>query len=270
MTPLAHRLVTTVLQHVLNRPCESTIPRSGEKGAAVNCYVTAIDKGDDPYLVVRSLNNGQLSCLKWDGSNFSTSVAIPLDNLHLRDFHITHYYGLAEVSYHGIIDFVLMRITCWPYLKIHLVQALSHVDQYLFNKKKLITKQRKELLKVLVEHALEGHTEHEPLDLMTSLYSIKWFSHPHGEQAQSRLEFYLDSLVETGELKKTNYKYVLTGHALRAIEEYEEEERKHTENVKMQWRMFWLAFAVAALTVVQAGLVKLPPLIDLTSSVKAK
>jgi hypothetical protein len=100
---------------------------------------------------------------------------------------------------------------------------------------------------------------------MTDLYTIKWVLHPQGDQQQQKLEFYLDSLVATGELIKNNHKYVVTGHALRTIEEYEEQERKHTENVKMQWRMFWLTLAILALTLVQAGLVKLPPIIDLTS-----
>lgn len=78
------------------------------------------------------------------------------------------------------------------------------------------------------------------------------------------MEFYLDSLVLSGELKRDSYNYVVTGLALRTIEAYEEQERKHTENVKMQWRMFWLALAVAAAAIVQAGLVKLPSLVDLS------
>ena len=109
---------------------------------------------------------------------------------------------------------------------------------------------------------INSHPEHETLDLMTALYSIKWFSHPQGAAARQRLEFYLESLVETGELQKINHKYVVTGQALQAMEEYEEQERKHTENVKIQSRALWVAFAVAALTVVQAGLIKLPTFLD--------
>jgi hypothetical protein len=33
----------------------------------------------------------------------------------------------------------------------------------------------------------------------------------------------------------------------------------------MQWRMFWLTLTIAALTLVQAGLIKLPAIIDLTA-----
>ena len=266
----ARRIASSLLTRVLSRPCESRIPRSGSKGAAVNCFVTAIDKGDDPYLIVQSLHNGMLGCIEWDGSSYSKAIDLPLSDFRFGDFRITHYYGLSEVTYNGLIDFLVNRATAWPYIKIKAVLAFTHFDQYLFNNKKLIAKERMDLLKVLVNEALDGRIEHEPLDLMTALYSIKWFSHPQGTEARRRLEFYLESLAETGELRKANHKFTVTGHALRAIDEYEEQERKHTENVKMQWRTFWLALAVAALTAVQAGLVKLPTLIDLTFGAIAK
>lgn len=262
MNSITHRLTSAVLKTVLSRPCESRIPRSGDKGAAVNCFVTAIDNGEEPYLIVQSLDGDQLNCIQWDGGSYSTACSFPITDFGPSDFRITHYYGLSQVRFFGILDYVVNRTTRWPYITIHTVRLLSQFDQYLFNKKKLISKERKGLLKVLVNEALDGHPEHETLDLMTALYSIKWFSHPQGTEAQQRLEFYLESLVETGELRKVNYKYVVTGHALRAIEEYEEQERKHTENVKIQSRALWVAVAVAALTVVQAGLIKLPPFLD--------
>ena len=271
MSPVALRISTWLLGRVLSRQCGSRIPRSGSQGEAVNCFVAAIDKGEDPYLIVRSLSdNGKLDCIEWDGSSYTTPVEHPLATFQLRDFRITHYYGLYEVRYDGLVDFLIGCVTAWPYVKIHIVPTFVQLDQYLFNKKKLVSKARNDLLKLLVDEALEGRTEHESLDLMTALYSIKWYSHPAGGAVHDRLEFYLDSLVETGELKKVNHRYVVTGHALRAIEEYEEQERKHTENVKMQWRTFWLALAVAALTVVQAGLIKLPVLLDMTSASGSK
>lgn len=241
------------------------IPRSGDEGSKVNCYVTAIDKGAEPYLIVLGISEGQLECIEWNGSRYEIERKVALAEFHLADFSITHYYGLSSVEYRGISDFILNRLTGWPNFRIHVVRLLDHLGQYLFNKKKLYTKQRIELLKFLVERALDGQTEHRPLDLMTGLYTMRWFLHPQGEQQQQRVEFYLKSLVETGELQYINYKYVVTGKALSTIEEYEEQERKHTESVKMQWRMFWLTVAVAIGTIIQAGLVKLQPLIDLTT-----
>lgn len=261
MHPLVQRLCKQTLPKILVRACESRIPRSGEEGAKVNCFVTSIDRTGEPYLIVFGLVGNDLKCIEWDGTRYSIERTVPLSSLSVADFRITHYYGHAQVQYFGLFDFIRNRLLPWPYIKIHLVRQLDNLDQYLFNKKKLVTKQRTDLLKY-IERALDGKTEHEPLDLMTDLHSIKWVLHPYGEEEQRKLEFYLDALVETGELRKLNGKYELTGFALRAIEEYEEQERKHTENVKMQWRTFWLTMVIAALTVVQAGIVKLPVLLD--------
>lgn len=265
MHPLAQRLCKRVLPKVIGRACESRIPRSGEEGAKVNCFVTSIDRAGEPYLIVLSLVDNNLNCIEWDGTSYSIERTVPLSSLSLADFRITHYYGHSEIQYSGLLNFVRNRLLPWPYLQIHVVRQLSGLDQYLFNKKKLVTKQRTDLLKFLIERALDGKTEHEPLDLMTDLHSIKWVLHPHGEEEQRKLEFYLDALVETGELRRVNCKYLLTGFALRAIEEYEEQERKHTANVKMQGRTFWLTLAIVALTAIQAGLVKLPVLLDWTA-----
>ena len=60
------------------------------------------------------------------------------------------------------------------------------------------------------------------IDLMTKLYSIKWVLHPSADEQQNRLELYLDSLVESGDLRKVNTEYVVTGKAISTIEKYEQ------------------------------------------------
>ncbi|MBU0965742.1 MAG: hypothetical protein KKA54_05100 [Proteobacteria bacterium] len=99
---------------------------------------------------------------------------------------------------------------------------------------------------------------------MTKLYSIRWVVHPSAPEQEKRLELHLESLVSSGELDKINREYVVTGKAIQTIEKYEEEERKHIEAVKLQKKMFWLTIFLAILAVVQAGIVKLPTILDFT------
>lgn len=270
MNPLSQRLTRIALTRALSRPCEARIPRSGARGAAVNCFTVAIDRGRDPYLIALSLERDQLSCIEWNGNEYVIPRTLALSDLTLRELRFTHYYGHSEVIYDGVLDFLWNRTIAWPYLKIHAVRRFSILEQYIFNKKKLVTQQRKGLLKVLLNRTLDGEAEHDPLELMTELYSIRWYSHPQGGDTRRRLEFYLESLVETGELRCANDTYTVTGQGVRALEEYEEQERKHAEGVKLQAKAFWVAVAVALLTVVQTGLIKLPPAIDLTPSATAK
>lgn len=269
MNLLALHVCRYVLPRILKRACEARISRSGDAGAAVNCFVLSIDQPDQPYLMVMSVSGDNLECMEWDGARYSMERSVPLSGLSIRDFRITHFYGLSEIQFVGLNDFLWNRAVPWHYIRILVRRRLENVDQYFFNKKKLVTKQRIDLLKLLLDRALEGRTDNSAVDLMTDLHSIRWVFHPHGEAEQRRLEFYLGALVETGDLRMVNHRYVLTGLALRAIEEYEEQERKHTESVKMQWRTFWLTTAIVGLTVIQAGLIKLPAIIDRTDKVVA-
>lgn len=255
-------LTTWLFTRALKCPCPQLIPRSGDAGAKVKCFSIYIDKGGEPYILVKSLSAGVLSCMEWTGSRFDKQVDVPLLAIDSSDVSITHFYGYSEVQYKGIFNFALGRTFYLPYIQIHLVSAIETMDQYFFNKKKLLTKQRIDLLRFLVQRQLDGKPISSPIDLMTGLYSLKWLLHPDRDPQQNRLRFYLDSLVDTGELKHIDHKYQLTGEALKAIEVYEEQERKHTENVKVQRRMLWLTFAIVLLTSAQAGLFKLPTLVD--------
>lgn len=264
MKPFELRLTSAFFTRALECPCPQLVPRSGAAGAKVQCFTIYIDKGGEPYLLVKSLSEGVLSCLEWTGSSFEKPVDIALGAIESSDVSITHFYGYNEIQYNGVIDFVLGRIFFLPYFKIRLVRAIETADQYFFNKKKLLTKQRIDLLRFLVQRQLDGSPISSPVDLMTGLYSIKWVLHPDRDPQQKRLRFYLDSLVDTGELKKVDHKYQLTGEALKAIEVYEEQERRHTESVKTQRRMLWLTLAIVLLTAAQAGLYRLPTLLDMS------
>jgi len=253
------------LPKILAQECENPIPRSGEEGKNVDCFSVKIDDRGAPFFWVRSMVGDDLVGFEWDGSRFSVQKSLDLKTLQPQNLFIAHYYGLAEVRYSGISDLAIGRITRWPYTRINIVHTLNRFDQYLFNKKKLITKQRIDLLKFLLQKHLDGKTPISSLDLMVDLYSIKWVLHPDGDAQHKKVNFYLDSLVRSGELDKIDYKYSVAGAALRTIEEYEEEERKHTETVKMQRRMFWLTLVIAFLTFVQAGLIKIPTLVDFSN-----
>ncbi|WP_218104312.1 hypothetical protein, partial [Methylophaga muralis] len=71
---------------------------------------------------------------------------------------------------------------------------------------------------------------------------------------------------DSGELKKVNHEYVVTGKAISTIEKYEEEERRHTVAVKLQKRMVALTILLAFIALVQSGIINLPVLLDLTAS----
>jgi hypothetical protein len=215
-------------------------------------------------LIVESANGSSLNCLEFDGKRYTIQTKIEFESLINERFEFTHFHGLAATTYTGWLDFALGVIFRLPYIKAWLYFKKGDFLQYLYNRKKLITQQRIDLLKVILVAQVNGADLSSSLSVMTLVYTDMWYLHPNGEEQHHRVEFYLNALSETNDLKKTGVHYSITGQGIEAIERYEEEERKHSENIGGQRRMFWLTIVIAVLTLVQAGLVKLPPLLDLT------
>lgn len=264
MNRIALRLAKLVVARLLPRACKSHIPRVGGGAEFVNCFILKIDQDGTPPLVIKELIGDEVKCLAWDGQNYALVQTVSLRAVHSKQLLVKHYYGHSEIEFHGLIDYALNRASTWPYIKIHTVRAIDRINRYFFNKRKLITKKRTELLKHLLQRHLVGKTEFDSLDLLTDLYSIRWVEHPDRDIAQHQVEYFLDAMVETGELKKINHVYVVTGKALQAIELFEEQERRHTEGVKTQRSMVWLTVVLTVLAAVQAGLVRFNPLLDFT------
>jgi hypothetical protein len=260
-----NKFIEHYLKIALKSPCPELIPRSGAGADNVNCFSVRIDKGTDPYLVVLAMNKNSLSCLQWDGNRFATKVESKITDHDQSEYAIKHYYGPSEIAYSGLVDLAIGRALRLPYIWIGIRRVLAQVDQHFFNKKKFYSKKRNDLLRLLVDRMLAGQEESSAMDIMTELYSIKWFSHPAGDIEHQKVKFYLESLVASGELSTDGYHFKVTNKAVSTLEIYEEQERKHTESIKLQRRMFVIATVVAALTFVQAGLIKLKPWYDQTN-----
>lgn len=255
-----------MLPKLLSNACESSIPRSGEEGQKVNCFVVSLDRDSQPFFIATKLMGKVLTGVKWNGSSYCEEHTLDLAELGAYELRITHYYGLSTIAYDSIFDVAFHFLTKFVYLKIRLVRYIDATHQYFFNKSKIISKKRMELLQFMVSDQLDR--EHDgigTMDLMTKLYSIRWVLHPSADEQEKNLELYLDSLVDSGELRKVNHEYVVTGKAISTLERYEEEERRHTEAVKLQKKMVSLTIVLALMAMIQAGLIRLPALIDFVS-----
>ena len=251
---------------LLSRACDSRIPRSGDEGVRVNCFVVSLDNNGEPFFIATRYEENILYGLRWGGSSYSDEYSVTLGEIENYELRITHYYGLATITYDSIFDFAFHYVTRLKYIKIRIVRHLGSSHQYFFNRRKLVTKRRMELLEFMLNDQLDR--EHNGIglfDLMAKLYSINWVLHPSADQQQQKLELYLKSLVESGELQYINHEYVVTGKAVSTLERYEEEDRRHIEAVKLQRKMVSLTILLVFMAMVQSGLIKLPALLDFSS-----
>jgi len=268
MQSLERAALIFVLNRVLSRACPSTVHRSGTEGEQVNCFTTTYSETDDPYMVLLSRTGDQVSGLEFDGQNYKTPKTVPLDAINPKRLAVTHYYGLDEVAYQGAPDVAMGLVLGWPYGKIRLHRLSGRLRQRLFNTRSLPVRQRLEILRDVLA-ASEGRTDGVgALDLMSHRHGYQWAGHPDWKAHHDVLEFHLELLSDSGELRKAHDGYRPTGLALKTLEESEEQDRKHSANIRVQVLLALLAVVTSAGAVVQAGLVKLPTVVDWTDNAK--
>lgn len=262
---LPQALKIRLIDSVLKKPFpKNGVVRMGAGVELVNEKIIRFLRDEKPWLIVERREGNDLVCSTWNGDTHAGETRYPISQFKDNQFKIKHYYGPSTVYYDSLSDYARGYYLQIPYVFIHLRRSLERAGTFFYNRRRIVLGQRLELLTFMIEQAAEGKNCFDSLDLMTDMHTIRWITHPNGESVQKRLELYLDSLVDTGELKKVNGDYCLTGHALSLVEERSEQERKHKQSIKIQWLIAILAFVTALLTIVQAGLVKLNPLLDFT------
>lgn len=259
---VTYELIDSVLRKAVP---EDGVVRLGEGVELVDSKILKFLQNGEPWLIAKRRDGDMLICAVWNGRTHSGNHSFPISDFTDNQYQIKHYYGPSTLYFNSISDYALGYYLKLPYLLIHAHRLLDRAGTFLYNKRRIVLKQRLELLTFMIEQAAEGKSEFSSLDLMTDMHTIRWITHPAGESVQSRLELYLDSLVDTGELQKIDSKYRLKGPAIRLVEERAEAERRHRQSIRIQWLIAALTTATVLLTVFQSGLVKLKPLLDLTN-----
>ncbi len=257
---LRQRMIRSVLRRVLARRCPNTIPRSGREGEKINCFTAFVEKDGEPHLLLDSLDGDLVKCRRWHGDSFSVETEERVSNLVDAELRIWHYYGLYTIEFEGAWSFLWRRCTALDYIWIGVRRAWQAAAQFLFNRRSLRSQHRLRILRILVSRRQSGNmTELTSWDVMTDLYSIRWFDHPTQKSRRSEVEFQLESLVASGDLERQGIGYRATGNSLVTLEqaEAEEQERRHREAFRLQLVIVILTAIIALAAIVQAGLVRL-------------
>lgn len=266
MRNLDRLLLAHFLPKLLGRACPATVCRSGAEGMRVNCFNTTIREGDEPTYVLLKCRGSDVEALKYDGQRYATPTTIALESIDPSRVQVTHFYGLDEVRYDGIRNVALGLWVRRPYAQLHLRRLGDAIAQQLFNRRTLEVRRRLDVLRDVVGATIGGADSIDALDLMSARYGARWAGHPGWEAHHRLLERHLDLLVQSGELEKCGHGYSPTGFALKTLDESEDEDRKHSANLRVQLLLAVLTLVSAVMAAAQAGLVKLPTLVDFTEA----
>ncbi|UBO73991.1 hypothetical protein [Aeromonas rivuli] len=259
-------IIYLCLLKALSRPAPSPVPRSGKEGLAMNCYLCGIILPNNSILWAESVNREFVRGYTIDGETEEKIYQdLPLCMIRSSQLYIKKFKGIYDYSFRNGLNFIIKDITYYIDFKIFIVRRIHNFNQKPFNKHPLQSKKRTEILKILLEQYASRNSEFNVVSLMVHIHSSKYFNHPDKDAATSLLKLYLESFVESGEIIKTQgINYKLTGKAIVTLEAYENAEEKHAENIRLQKVITFATIVIMFLAAIQADLIKMPIIIDLT------
>lgn len=237
------------LRFALRRPAPERIPRTLPRAQDVNCFVAQIGDGDEkwPFLADSSDSNG-LHGRWWSGAAYDLPGCLSFSSIGSRRIEITHYIGLYEFTHTSPVNFLASELLGVPWLSI----AKDKVDQALFNKRRLVRADRINVLRITLEESIRRREfSISSSNLMSLLYSNRWIFHPDKDSLLRYCSFLLGSLASSGDLVDRQGSFTLAPKALVTISEYEEDHRRHRDQLIQQWILAGLTVALVVVGVAQ-------------------
>lgn len=239
------------LRMALREPAPTIIPRSGPRTAGLNCFVAQLGGRDNEWpFMATELGEKAVLGKWWSGTAYELPCSIPYRHLRVSEVQITHYIGPYEFRAASAVAFLAQELLGWPYVSIF----KDKLDQFFYNRRKLVRKERIEVLRIVLEGTIKNRRfAISAVGLMSTLYSNRWVFHPEKDEYLNFCTFLLDSLVGSGDLARDpgSIAYKLAPQALTTLTEYEEDERKHRDNVLQQSALKWLTVALVLVGIAQ-------------------
>lgn len=248
---------TKIIEKLLHKSCPASIPRSGDKGKAVNCYSISLYAGDIPLLLVDDINQHGFVGMYFESDRFNSRVSIPFSLMYGVSVRIEHYYGLYTHTYSSTIDYCLHEWTGFYIVQTFFAWARHAIPQFVFNKVPLQLPSRMKILeKVIAKQSAAPNNVFSALDIMSYTYGLRWYLHPQKTEVRQKMNLYLDSFVASGELLKVASDYKITGQAIATLEKYQIEVARAKSDSRNQKAIVVLTTVLAIFAGLQANIIE--------------
>ncbi|WP_141676956.1 MULTISPECIES: hypothetical protein [unclassified Aliivibrio] len=240
-----------------------TLPECDEN----NFYSIKLTCTDGRRLLVRGISGDEITALEYckEERSFDVKTKIDIRNVDLNNIEITYYLYNYYSKFTSLNAFIIDYIFKKECIRITVSRSWKKLSQVVFNCKRLQSRPRHELIEHIIEAYGITNKEFCLTSLMTDIYSLRSFGHPNKEKCMNKLRLYLKSFEESGEIiVNHNGNYKITGKAIVTLEYFQINERRHKDGLKLQYSMIILTALLAILASIQAGLIKLKPILDLT------
>ena len=250
------------VKRALRKPTPKRFSLDSENWPNIDYYSVHLTKKENNDLfAAREFNPPDISAIMWDGEKFEETVQIPLSEIQSYDIEITHFFRQVRTKYTDAKDFLWGDLTLKPQRYIF----GEWLAQRAYNQNTKFRHDRIAVLRELMALRLSRASDDFPwlfddhyleeTELFRAIYGDRVFGHEQSDRELAQFHFLLESLVASGELEKSEKKYRVSDNAIKSVAEYEEQERRHQDNVIHNNRLFWITvvLAVAAFAQVLAA-----------------
>ncbi len=149
----------------------------------------------------------------------------------------------------GILSLIISDLLLLSYFSPKFLSFSNWIKTAFFNRRKVISNERVELLKDLLEMNRRENIVYVSSQIVDHKYGKDFYRHPASYEVFRSTDFMLTMLKKTEDVEETDSNpshYIVTGKGILAITQFEEDERKHKESMAYQR---WLLIVTTVLAV---------------------
>jgi len=241
---------------VLKRSLKKAAPDKFPYDSGNDYYTsTLVNTKSEESILIDALIGENIIGKRWENDRYSIPVEISLRETLEWNIQISRFYGFARYDYKSVRSFLIGEYTFRPFRN----WLLDRASQSLYNASIKFQQDRVEVLRRLVELSVSEAIEENPLlhtpspksivSLQSEYFGKRIYGHPARNEVSARFRLLIESLVASGDLKKTQqHEFQLEAQAIVTLSEYQRDERKHKDNVRHHWLIFGLTLVIAIAT----------------------
>lgn len=249
---------------MLKKECPSSIPMD-ERSIDNDCYKIYLSQNNKLLFEVNQIIDNNFICREWVENIFKNEIKISISELSKYDLKIHHYYKHINITYDSWSEYYF-RFINFTIPKLYFILFVSKLKRIFFTRKKIKQPNSYEILQLVYDLSLKYESFNiDSFLLMEKLFSEKWLYYSDSIETKRIIEDHLESWVASGDLtKKPNAPdYQKTVKTISTLERYKLEERKYSENIRMQNKVLWLNTIMLFFAVVQSKIITFPTIYEI-------
>jgi hypothetical protein len=223
-----------------------------EQGAPPRYFVPdLINKEGQRKFIVQDMDESGVSGLWFETERDKKPAKRKLTNRELEDYRISFQEQLPRYSlkYTGWFGLLWGQLTLAPARR----RFMERLAQGWYNAWPIARRGRLEVLRFFLDRTIQKRDyKSSYVGLVADMFGNRYVAHPQEQETDTYYQLVLASLKASGDLEDNQGTYSLSSQAIKTLAAYEEEERRHRDNVRIQVALAVLTFVLMIIAAVQA------------------